>query len=251
MRLSQPEVLNAYFPDHDSILDEIDVSDSESIAARKIFIRKYQETDREAVRSICSETGFLGRPIDTIFQDRELFADLLTSPYLDYEPEWSLVAESDEQVIGYLLGSVNSRFGLNVMLCGFNTACKMLIRLMTGKYADHPRSEQFVRWVLTKGLKERPRHPDGAAHLHFNLEQAYRGRTIAMRFWKIYEEMLRSSGVEQYYGEFYSYGRRRPEIIYSRYGLKTFDRCDTTMFQPEISEPVSVICMTKRLSPIQ
>jgi hypothetical protein len=68
--------------------------------------------------------------------------------------------------------------------------------------------------------------------------------------WLIYEEMLKSAGVAQYYGEFYSYGRHRPELVYARYGFKVFDRCETTMFQPEIRDPVHVVRVNKSL-PVQ
>jgi hypothetical protein len=100
---------------------------------------------------------------------------------------------------------------------------------------------------LSKGLKERPKHPENAGHLHFNLKKTYRGRTIAKHLWVIFEEMLKSAGIDGYYGEFYSYGRHRPERIYTRYGFKVFDRCGTTMFQPEIRDPVHVVCMNKSL----
>ncbi len=54
-----------------------------------IRLRSYQDTDREEVRRFCCETGFLGNPIDDIYRDHELFADLFLNAYLDYEPEWS------------------------------------------------------------------------------------------------------------------------------------------------------------------
>ena len=49
--------------------------------AAGIVIRPYREADRLAVRRICADTGFLGQPIDSIFEDRELFADYLTDYY--------------------------------------------------------------------------------------------------------------------------------------------------------------------------
>ena len=214
---------------------------------QKISIRTFRPEDGEAVRRICCETGLLGKPIDPIYKDRELFADLITGPYLRYEPEQALIAEKGVQVIGYLLGSSSDHFNLISMFCGFNTLCKMLLRLFGGRYRDHPRSKQFVRWVLLKGITERPKHPNHASHLHFNLIRAYRGRTIANHLWSNFETMLRSAGVNQCYGEFYSYARRRPEIVYSRYGFRLFDRCETTIFQPEIQEPISVVCMIKDL----
>ena len=52
-----------------------------------IRLRQYRESDQAEVRRICCETGFLGEPIETIYQDRECFADLFTNAYLEYEPE--------------------------------------------------------------------------------------------------------------------------------------------------------------------
>ena len=43
------------------------------------IIRSYQPSDREAVRNLCCQTGFLGEPIDPVYEDRELFADFLTT----------------------------------------------------------------------------------------------------------------------------------------------------------------------------
>ena len=54
-------------------------------------IRSYRSSDREAVRRLCCETGFLGEPIDPVYEDRELFADFLTTYYTDHEPESSFV----------------------------------------------------------------------------------------------------------------------------------------------------------------
>jgi ribosomal protein S18 acetylase RimI-like enzyme len=227
-------------------LDECQIRSGRSIL-RCVRIRRYRESDRPAVRLICCETGFLGRPIDPIYRDRELFADLITNPYLDNEPEWALVAESGGQVVGYLLGSVNPHFHRTLMLSGFHTACKMLTRLLTGKYHDHPRSEQFVRWVLTKGLMEQPNHPEEAAHLHLNLEKEFRRGTVALRLWSIFEDRLRAAGISHYYGEFFSCAQRNPEAVYARYGFKLYDRSLTTMFQPEIPDPVSIVCAHKIL----
>jgi GNAT superfamily N-acetyltransferase len=121
----------------------------------------------------------------------------------------------------------------------------MLTRLLTGKYAEHPRSEQFVRWVLTKGLMEQPNHPEDAAHLHVNLEKEYRWGGVARRLWSLYENRLRAVGLNHYYAEFFSCPQRNPESMYARCGFKLYDRSVTTMFQPEISDPVSIVCAHK------
>lgn len=185
--------------------------------------------------------------MDSIFQDRDLFAELFTRPYVDYESEWILVAEVHGKVVGYLLGSVRKHFDLLLMRSGLRTTAKILLRLLGGHYAGHPRSRQFIRWLLASGYREQPKHPADAAHLHIQLERDFRGRGVGRRLWEEYEQELRAVGIKRCYGTFYSCRRRRPELAYSRYGFKVYDRRQTTIFQPEISDPVEVVCVCKDL----
>lgn len=218
-----------------------------SSGCEEAIIRPYREEDRKAIRRICCNTGFLGNPVDSLFKDRDLFADLFTKPYLLYEPEWTLVAEDEGRVVGYLLGSVRRNFDLLLMQSGFQTASKMIFRLASGRYANHPRSRKFIRWLFTNGLWEQPKHPPNAAHLHFDVEKDYRGHSIARHLWEIYEEKLLSAGVKRCYGAFFSHRQRRPEVVYRRYGFRVFDRKRTTLFEPEIMDPVEVVCVHREL----
>jgi GNAT superfamily N-acetyltransferase len=215
-------------------------------AETQVRIRPYQKSDRETIYRLCYETGYLGRVADPLFQDRDLFADLFTRPYLDYEQEWAIVAEERKQVVGYLLGSVRPRFDLILMQCGLRTTAKMLLRLAAGRYKGHPRSRRFIRWLLTTGFWEQPRHPHPASHLHLQVDQKHRGGNVARRLWESYEGRIREIGINQCYGAFFSRPERRPELAYSRFGFRVFDRRRTTLFEPEVSEPVEVVCVSKR-----
>ncbi|HVU99800.1 MAG TPA: GNAT family N-acetyltransferase [Verrucomicrobiae bacterium] len=222
---------------------EMEKTNGKSHGAR---VRRYRESDRPAIRRLCCDTGFLGNPIDPVFHDREIFADLFTGPYLEREADWAFVAEVDGKVVGYLLGSVCKWFDLMQMRNGLPIASKTVGKLLTGRYASHPRSKRFVRWLLTTGYWEQPKHPAGAAHLHFNLQNEYRGRGIARRLWEAYEERLHAAGVKECYGSFFSHPRRRPEQAYARYGFSVFDRRRTTLFHPEMRD-VEIVCMCRKL----
>jgi hypothetical protein len=214
---------------------------------RSTIVRGYRSSDRKAVRELCCNTGFLGEPIDPIFHDRELFADLLTNAYLDCEPEWALVAEASGRVIGYLLGSVNPRFERVLMKKGFQTSSRMAARFVSGRYASHERSRRFVRWLFTAAFWQRPKHPHGAAHLHFNLDHEYRGQGICRRMWEVYSHRLCDAGITRCYGEFFSYAGRRPERVYARFGFREFDRKHTSFFYPEMSD-VELVCVHRNLA---
>ena len=72
-------------------------------------IRPFQSDDRDVVRRICYQTGYMGDPPDWFWRDTESFRDLFSSYYTDEEPESSFVVESGGQVVGYLLGCVDSQ----------------------------------------------------------------------------------------------------------------------------------------------
>jgi len=213
-----------------------------------IIVRRYKPEDRSAIRRICCDTGFLGNPIEAIFKDREIFADLFTNPYLDYGPNWAWVADDGGRVVGYLLGSVSRSFHYALMYSGLQTTLKMITRAAKGCYAGHPRSRHFIRWLLTNGYREQPKHPDNAAHLHLNVEKPHRGHGLGLRLWRAFEQQLDCAGVRNCYGAFFSRPRRRPEAVYSRLGFSVFDRKATTIFQPEVSEPVEVVCVHRKVA---
>ena len=218
--------------------------------SRRVQIRSFSERDRGAIRRICCETGFLGEAIDPIFKDREPFADLFTNAYLDYEPDWCWVAQAGGQIVGYLIGSVSRIHHLTLLRCGLQISCKMLFRLSRGRYVRHPRSGRFVRWLLTLAFQEQPKHLGGSAHLHLNIQRAYRGRGVGFALWQSFEQKLKKTGAKRYYGAFLSYKGHRPESAYHRYGFRVFDRRPTSMFWPEIQTPIEVVCMCKDLGGI-
>ena len=230
------------------ILDEFPINHNPVCLEKRVRIRPYRLEDRPAIRRLCCETGFLGDPVDIFFHDRELFADLFTNAYLDHAPDWALVAEVDGCVIGYLLGAVAENFDMALMRSGARTAARMLFRLATGRYAGHPRSARFVRWLLTCGFAEQPKHPSNAAHLHWDLDKGFRGRGICYHLWNVYEQRLRDADVRRCYGAFFSHKKRKRELVYQRYGFEVYDRKRTTIFQPEISDPIDIVCVHKELS---
>lgn len=73
-----------------------------------IIIRNYQIENRKAVREISLENSIFSEYRHTIFDD-EILADLLTVYFTDYEPTSCFMAEEEECVIGYVLGTKDVR----------------------------------------------------------------------------------------------------------------------------------------------
>src|SRR5439155_20227753 len=134
--------------------------------APQYSIRSYQASDRGAVRKPCCETGFLGELIDPVFQDRELFADFLTTYYTDHEPESSFVLEIDGKIRGYLLGS---RKPIQHQVYAFAHAVLLFFRALRRYRGYNVRSRKFVRGVFGYRCLEVPAAPSAVPLFHINL----------------------------------------------------------------------------------
>lgn len=148
-----------------------------------VMIRPYEPGDRDAVRRIACDTANAGRPVESLFADRELAADLLTSYYTDYEPESAWVAEQAGRVAGYVTGCRDTRWLTRMtawrILPGairraamrgtlWNSGFRRLIGRNAGVWAR-------ALFQRRASLAEYP------AHLHVNLDPALRGKQVGRR----------------------------------------------------------------------
>lgn len=209
-------------------------------------VRPYTSADREAVRRICADTGFMGNPVDEIFTDRAVFADFFTRYYTDYEPDCALVTEDVDsgQVVGYLLGCVRFRYQAwkQIELMVLRTIPKVLFRYLTFQY--NKASRRFLYWVIFRSIRETPPAPRHSAHFHINLLPAYRtsvwGREMIFTFF----DMANHRGVRRIYGQIQTRDDRRTNF-WTRYGFRELSRRRITKFDRYESKPVYVTTLFK------
>lgn len=208
-------------------------------------IRPYRLTDRATVRRICCDNGCLGAPIDPVVADRDIFAAIFLDPYIDYRPDWAIVAEIDGSVVGYLVAAVDSGFAVCQVREGVRVFVKLLLRLLRKRGNLPPQDRRFLRWLLTRSWRERPRRPGTPAHMHFSIEDGNRGRYIAQRLWREFERRCAEAGIRHYFGEVMTADPEQVTQVYGRYGLRVFDRRRSTMLDGVVRRPVWTLCFAK------
>ena len=207
-------------------------------------IRGYRASDREAVRRLCCDTGFLGERIDPVYEDRELFADFLTTYYTDHEPESSWVIEADGELRGYLLGCRKPlwnqlySFYQNICLCA-----RALLRY--GRYNEN--SRRFVRWVVMNGWREVPAAPRRTPHFHINLLPEARKIATTRALFSAYFSYLYRNGEKRVYGQIVTFESRRGEKMFERYGFKVLNRARITKWDRLHPESVYLSTVIKDL----
>jgi ribosomal protein S18 acetylase RimI-like enzyme len=163
----------------------------------EFVIRPYRAGDRLAVREVCFQTGFMGEPAEWMWRDQESFSDIFTSYWTDREPEHALVADLDGEVVGYLLGCMDSRRVEN--------AGKLLFRhgFLRGIAFRSGTSAAFWR-MITDGIGDSINHrlppptyydERWPAHLHIDLLPVCRGHGVGAALVGRWFESLRLADV--------------------------------------------------------
>jgi ribosomal protein S18 acetylase RimI-like enzyme len=161
-------------------------------------IRKYDASDRSAVRRICAQTALMGEPGAAFFDDDEILADALTAYYTDEEPELCFVAARGGRVAGYVLCSKDVRRMEHIF-------CSRILWSLVGKAARRGvffrrKNAQFLFHVVLSLFKGEFRAPvfskDYPATLHINLIPECRAQGVGSRLIEACLDQLVRAGVK-------------------------------------------------------
>ena len=213
--------------------------------AEKTFaIRKFQPADRARVRELCCETGFLGKPIDPVFEDREMFADYLSAYYTDWEPESAFVLLVNGEIRGYLLGS---RRPLRQQLYNLCNNAALFLRGIFRYRRYNAASKKFVHWILRQAWREVPASPRRTAHFHINLLADARSVASTRALMDSYLRYLREKGERRVFGQMVVFEDRRGTKMFERYGFKVLNKMEITKYRDLHPEPVYLCTVIKDL----
>ena len=163
----------------------------------EVIVRPYEPRDRAAVRRICCDTADSGRPVERFFKDREVFGDLLTRYYTDYEPQSCWVAEHDGAVVGYLTGCLDTHRFTRVMM-GRVVPAALLRAMGRGTFLDALTWKLVaVNWRMAAVASARRGDllRQFPAHLHVNLQTGFRGQQAGQRLVEAFCQRARAAGV--------------------------------------------------------
>jgi ribosomal protein S18 acetylase RimI-like enzyme len=215
----------------------------------ELTIRPYQPQDRESVLRIGGDTAFFGAPIEAYMEDRNIFLDAFYAYYTDFEPEHAWVAcAGDGAVIGFLTGCVDGRAQVRKIL---RTIVPGLIgNLLRGKYRFGKHSLRYLAGVVIGFLRGEITHADPdtyPAHLHINVDSAWRGRGLGQRLIESYLQQLRGLGVPGVYLETTSLNEVACRL-YEKMGFHLLDARPDRFWAKWFGHPVENRCYGLKLS---
>lgn len=159
-------------------------------------IRPFAASDRAAVRRIACDTADCGKPVEGFFPDREIFADLITRYYTDFEPASCWVGEAEGNVVGYITGCLDT--ARQELLTRTRVFPGVLLKALLRGAWLRPQAIRFVclNWGVWRAHRHDPpldiaRYP---AHLHVNLAPGFRGHGLGRRLVETFLDAARKRG---------------------------------------------------------
>jgi L-amino acid N-acyltransferase YncA len=213
-----------------------------ALEAKDFQVRNYQPSDRESVRALCCETGFLGNPIDPVFEDRELFADFLTDYYLKHEPDSAFVVIKDGALKGYLLGS---RYPLKHQ---FHSLMQNIVyggKVFSRYVGYRQESRRFIHWMISKAWREVPAAPRTIGHFHINILPEVKSILVCRRLIETYLRYLYDHGVKRVHAQIVTFQDRRGFKLFERYGFTVLNQSEITKYRQFTDQPVYLCTIIK------
>lgn len=194
-------------------------------------IRKVEEQDWIAIRTICCLTANVGKPIE---ESRwPFFAELWIGPYQKFLKDWTFVLVKESRVIGYLTGCSNTSHFNSAKLWKFTVPLffKTLFRIVIGSYPFNGDVKRFLKrtvrldhWpeeLFSETAKEVLKS-EYKAHLHINLLEEARGSGGGRMLMEHYFSKLKDNGVKGVH----LYCGEGPMTFYRKLGFEELERIE-------------------------
>jgi ribosomal protein S18 acetylase RimI-like enzyme len=212
-----------------------------------LVIRPYHLDDRQAVFRIGADTAFFGAPIEAYMEDRHAFLDAFYAYYTDLEPEHTWVACSDGEVVGFLAGCIDTRLHNRKLLRVIIP--RLVGNLLRGKYHFGKRSWRYFGGMLGGLLRREFTRVDldaYPAHLHINVESAWRGYKLGQRLMEAWLGQLREMGIPGVYLDTTSLNEVACRL-YEKMGFRLLDARSDRFWTNWFGHPVDNRCYGLKL----
>nr|WP_314260672.1 GNAT family N-acetyltransferase [uncultured Devosia sp.] len=159
-----------------------------------VTLRPYRPDDLEALYAICLQTGDSGQDASAQHHDPKAVGHLYAAPYGVLEPEHAFVAEDEEGVAGYIVGTFDTAdFEERLESAWFPPLRQHYAGISPASLqpADRMRIEAIMS-PSTNPAEIVARYP---AHIHMNLLPRLRGQKVGTGLLKLWLDAAKAAGV--------------------------------------------------------
>jgi ribosomal protein S18 acetylase RimI-like enzyme len=202
------------------------------------LVRPYRAGDREAVFRIAAYTAFFGEPVEAFLDDRALFCDFFYAYYTDLEPDHGWVACAGEEVVGFLMGSTDTRSRPRRWM--IRIFPRILPRFILGGYRLGRATLRYGVNLMQGELRGEHLAVDVTAypaHLHINVSSSWRGQGLGRQLMDAYLGQMRALKIPGVHLSTTS-ANAAACLLYEGLGFQLLSACPTRRWEGLIQAPI-------------
>ena len=207
-----------------------------------LVVRPYVQAERVAVLRIAADTAFFGEPAEAFLEDRRLFCDVFYAYYTDVEPQHGWIACVGQEVIGFLMGSTDTRLQRQRWMRDILPG--VVWRALRGHYRLGWLTWRYLAALIMASLRGELTSIDLTAypaHLHINVDSRWRRQGAGHRLIEAYLSQLRQLGVPGVHVNTTNLNETACRL-YTRIGFHLLDARPTRIWTHVVERPVENRC---------
>jgi ribosomal protein S18 acetylase RimI-like enzyme len=158
-------------------------------------IRDAKKEDRAGAYYVCMKTGDYGKDGEPFFrEDPDALGRIFVGPYLEFEPELSLVLEDAEGICGYAFGAFDSKEFFQRYETEWRPGLVKEFVMPTGDRAKWNRVQQTHSWYHEPDYFMPEPYEKYPSHLHIDLLPRAQGRGFGRKMLEKVMGRLRGRG---------------------------------------------------------
>ncbi|WP_304176195.1 GNAT family N-acetyltransferase [Phenylobacterium aquaticum] len=186
-------------------------------------IRPYRPQDLDALYDICLRTGASGGDARHLYADPMIIGDIYAAPYAVLAPELALVAEDDQGVAGYMVGTLDTAaFDARLEAEWWPRLRDLHPDARAVPFAERNADQQRAARIHRPILTPRPLTEAYPAHLHINLLPRLQGQGMGEALVTTWLGLVKVQGATGVHLGCNS-GNTRALRFYDLYGFRRFE----------------------------
>ncbi|HVQ87413.1 MAG TPA: GNAT family N-acetyltransferase [Actinomycetes bacterium] len=158
------------------------------------IIRDFRPSDTADLYDVCLHTGNSGQDATGLFRHGRLLGDVYVGPYLEFAPEFALVADDGRRAAGYALAVLDTEQFERRLQQDWWPKVQAQYAEVVQTPETHILESEMLAVVQQPARANHPQLPEYPSHLHIDLLEGIRGQGIGRQMMDELFARLRSSG---------------------------------------------------------
>lgn len=138
-----------------------------------VLLRAAKVADLPDLLRVCLETGDSGKDATHLHKLTELVGDIYVAPYVLHEPDFAFALSADDQIVGYLLGVLDTHNFESLLAEKYWPLAK--VKYQQINFEITPADQELLNELEKQGFSEESLISKYPSHLHIDIIESHQG----------------------------------------------------------------------------